>query len=168
MIFQPGECHTVPSHYLNQCWPSSITQYDVTGCQWGNSPCLISGYAPWKRSLTFLETHICVTNTSKSLIGPIRDRDNSGRRRWFNSLRPSDACMRQKTYHYWFKQWRIVWSAINAGILLIGPLGTNVSEILIKIHTFPFKKMHLKMSSGQWRQFCLNVLSKWVLLNYHV
>ena len=28
----------------------------------------------------------------------------------------------------------------NAGILLIGPLGTNFSEILIKINTFSFKK----------------------------
>ena len=37
----------------------------------------------------------------------------------------------------------IIW--INAGILLIGPLGTNFSEILIKICTFSFKKMHLKM-----------------------
>ena len=35
----------------------------------------------------------------------------------------------------------IIWT--NAGILLIGPLGTNFSEILIEIHTFSFKKMHL-------------------------
>ena len=34
----------------------------------------------------------------------------------------------------------------NAGILLIGPLGTNFNEILIKIHTFSFKKMKLKCS----------------------
>ena len=33
---------------------------------------------------------------------------------------------------------------ISGGILLIGPLGTNFSEILIEIHTFPFRKMHLK------------------------
>ena len=37
----------------------------------------------------------------------------------------------------------------NAGILLMGALGTNVSEILIKIYTFSLKKMHLKMSSGK-------------------
>ena len=43
----------------------------------------------------------------------------------------------------------IIWT--NAGILLIGPLGTNVSEILIIIHKFSFKKIHLKMSSGKWR-----------------
>ena len=48
----------------------------------------------------------------------------------------------------------------NAGILLIGPLGTNFSEILIGIQTLSFKKMHLKMSSAKWRPFCLclNVL----------
>ena len=53
----------------------------------------------------------------------------------------------------------IIWT--NAGILLIGPLGTNFIEILIEIHTFSFKKMHLKMSSAKWRLFCLgpNVLS---------
>ena len=53
----------------------------------------------------------------------------------------------------------IIWT--NAGILLIGPLGTNVIEILIGIQTFSFKKMHLKMSSGKWRPFCLglNVLT---------
>ena len=38
---------------------------------------------------------------------------------------------------------------VNAGILLIGPLGTNLSEILIEIYTFLFRKMHLKMSSGK-------------------
>ena len=53
----------------------------------------------------------------------------------------------------------IIWT--NAGILLIGPLGTNFSENLIEIHIFSFKKMHLKMSSGKCRPFCLglNVLT---------
>ena len=53
----------------------------------------------------------------------------------------------------------IIWT--NVGILLIGPLGTNVSEFLIGIHTFTLKKMHLKMLSAKWRPFCLslNVLS---------
>ena len=52
-----------------------------------------------------------------------------------------------------------IWT--DAGILLIGPLGTNFNEILIKIHTFSFKKIHWKMSSGKGRPFCLglNVLS---------
>ena len=53
----------------------------------------------------------------------------------------------------------IIWT--SAGILLIGPLG-NFSEILFEIHTFSFKKMHLKMSSAKWRHFCLglNVLTQ--------
>ena len=55
----------------------------------------------------------------------------------------------------------ITWT--NVGILLIGPLGTNFSEMLIKIHTFSLKEINLKMSSGNWRPFCLglNVLSDW-------
>ena len=54
---------------------------------------------------------------------------------------------------------------INAAILLIEPLWTNFSEILIGIQTFSFKKMHLKMSSAKWRLFCLglNVLTVWAL-----
>ena len=53
----------------------------------------------------------------------------------------------------------IIWT--NTGILLIRTSGTNFSEILSEIHTFSFKKMHLKMLSAKWRQFCLslNVLS---------
>ena len=53
----------------------------------------------------------------------------------------------------------ITWT--NAGILLIGPLGTYFSEISIKIHTFSFTKMHLKMSSAKQQQFYLglNVLT---------
>ena len=54
--------------------------------------------------------------------------------------------------------WRrqaIIWT--NAGILLIGPLGTNFSEILIEIHKFPFKKMHLKTASAKWWPFCLGL-----------
>ena len=54
----------------------------------------------------------------------------------------------------------IIWT--NAEILLIGPLETNFSEILIKIHIPSFKKMYLKMSSGKWRPSCpgLNVLTR--------
>ena len=49
----------------------------------------------------------------------------------------------------------IIWT--NAGILLIGSLGTNLSEILIKILTFSFKKMQLKISSAKWRPFSLGL-----------
>ena len=58
----------------------------------------------------------------------------------------------------------IIWT--NAGILLIAPLGTNFSEILIKIYAFSFNTMRLKMSSGKWRPFSLglNVLTHWGLV----
>ena len=69
----------------------------------------------------------------------------------------------------------IFWT--NAGILLIRPLGTNFSEILIEIYTFSFKKMHLKMSSGKmaaissWPQ-CVNPLhlisdGKWQKMQWY-
>ena len=53
----------------------------------------------------------------------------------------------------------IIW--INARILLIRTSGMNFSEILIEIQKFWLKKIRLKISSGKWRQFCLdlNVLS---------
>ena len=59
-----------------------------------------------------------------------------------NSMRVGDAYMRQWTDHQWSPERRqsIIWT--NAGILLIGLLGTNFSEILIEIHSFIFKKMH--------------------------
>ena len=47
----------------------------------------------------------------------------------------------------------ITWT--NAGILLTGPLGTNLSEIWSKILTF--KKMRLKVYSAKWRPFCLGL-----------
>ena len=56
----------------------------------------------------------------------------------------------------------------NAGILLIGPWETKFSEFFIGIQIFSFKKMHLKMSSANWRPFCLglNVLN--VVIEEHM
>ena len=45
----------------------------------------------------------------------------------------------------------IIWT--SGVILLIGPLGTNVSEILMEIYTFWFRNTHLKMSYGKWLPF---------------
>ena len=85
----------------------------------------------------------------------------------FNSLRPSDAykCIGKLTIIGSDnclspgRRQPIIWT--NAGILLIGPSGTNFSKILIAIESFSFRKMHLKISSAKWRQFCLglNVLT---------
>ena len=58
----------------------------------------------------------------------------------------------------------IIWT--KAGSLLIGPLGTNFSEILIEILTFSLKKMRLKVSSAKWLPFCLGliVLKQWDII----
>ena len=56
------------------------------------------------------------------------------------------------------RRWQIIiWTSI--GILLIGPLGTNFSEILLEVQTL--KKITLKMSSVKCCpfHFSLNVLS---------
>ena len=49
----------------------------------------------------------------------------------------------------------IIWT--SAGILLIGPSGTNSSEIVIAIYTFSFKQKYFKMSSVKWRPSCLGL-----------
>ena len=49
----------------------------------------------------------------------------------------------------------IIWT--NAKILLIGPLGTHVSETLIEIHSFSFQENEFEMSSGKGRPFCLGL-----------
>ena len=57
----------------------------------------------------------------------------------------------------------------NAGILLIGPSGTNFSEILIEIRTFSSKKMDLKLSSAKWQPFCLSLnelILVWTLIGF--
>ena len=45
----------------------------------------------------------------------------------------------------------IIWT--NAGLLLIGLLGTNFNEILIKLQNFSFTRLHLKISSAKWWPF---------------
>ena len=58
----------------------------------------------------------------------------------------------------------IIWTI--AGIVLIGPLVTNFSEILIEIQTFSLKKIRFKMSSAKCCSFhlglnVLNVQAPW-------
>ena len=73
-------------------------------------------------------THICVSKLS--IIGLV------------NGLSPG-------------RRQAIFWT--NDGILLIRTLGTNFSEILSKIHSFSFKKMHLKMLYAKWWPCCLGL-----------
>ena len=78
-----------------------------------------------------------------------------------NALRQSDAYMRQQTRPSLFQimAWRLTGSKpwTNAGILLIGRLGTNFSDISIEIHTFRSRKSIRKyhMAILNWHQ-CIN------------
>ena len=69
----------------------------------------------------------------------------------------------------WSPGWHqaIIWT--NAVIMLIGPLKTTFSDILIEIHTFSFEKMYLKISFGRWWPFYLasNVLAIFCSWSYH-
>ena len=130
---------SVQSHRIYFCTKNSFSWYS----SW--QACVIiriSTLAADSSSLTHCgqDTHICV---GKSTIVASDNGLSPGRRQ------------------------AIIWT--NAGILLIGPLGTNFSEILIGIQTFSFKKMHLKMSSAKWRPFCLglNMLSNLGLVTPH-
>ena len=58
----------------------------------------------------------------------------------------------------------IIWN--NAEISLIGRLGTKFRENLIRIQTFSFKKMHLKMLSTKWQPLCFS-LSVLNMLKYN-
>ena len=154
---------SAPSHYLNQC--CHIVNYTIRNMfQWNfhqNSKvfihenalenvvcemaailslfqCVNAAVIAWSNVIGYClthwgrVTHICVSKLN--IIGSD------------NGLSPG-------------RRQAIIWT--NAGILLIGPLGTNFSQILTEIYTFSFKKMHLKMSSAKWRPFCLglNVLT---------
>ena len=124
--------------------------FETTYLSWTSWKCPLNRFSPtpYYIVLTHLgrETHICVSKVS--IIG------------WDNGLSPG-------------RRQAIIWT--NAGILLIWPLGTNFNKTSIEIHTFSFKKVHLKLSSGKWRPFCLglNVLSKlppitrYRLMSYH-
>ena len=89
------------------------------------------------------------------------------RHTFINSLRSIDACkltiIGSDNGLSPDRRQAIIWT--NVEILLIGPLGTNFSEILIKILTFSFKKMRLKVSSVKRRPFCLglNVLFLYIM-----
>ena len=56
--------------------------------------------------------------------------------------------------------WRqaVIWT--RAGILLIRPSATNCNEILIKIHTFWLKKIHLKIAALFYQPHSVNKIAR--------
>ena len=143
-----------PSHYLSQCW--LIISDRFCGITWRT----ISQEMAWLRGWS-------VISTTQSLFAlyMLNRLTHWGRVTHIfirkltivgsdNGLSPG-------------RRQAIIWT--NVGKLLIGPLGTNFSEISIKIRPFSFKKMHLKMSSAKWRPFCLglNVLIRNIKIWLH-
>ena len=130
--------------YLSRCQPlgtpaGPIYRLGIT-CLWTNSSakepakkcCWFIGYLSLVIFNTLTHwgwvTHICISKLT--IIGSD------------NGLAPE-------------RRQAIIWT--NTGILLIGPLGTDFSEILSKIHIFSFQNMHLKMLSVKWRPFSLSL-----------
>ena len=134
---------SVPSHYLNQRWRTVVWTL-ADKLLWNlNENRSISwilkvSSTKWQPFL-FLNvfthwgrvTHIYICVSKLTIIGSD------------NGLSPG-------------RRQAIIWT--NTGILFGGPLETNYSEILIKIHIFSFTKMHLKMSFGKWRPLCLGLI----------
>ena len=94
--------------------------------------------------------------TSNKLLAIVHCRyhENAGRWSCFNSSPPSAAYMSVNRVGIgWdngsppIRHRAIIWT--NDGLLSIGPLRTNFSEILIKIRTFTFTKMRLKNPSAK-------------------
>ena len=110
-------------HYLSQCWPRVLTPYGVTLPQRYNNVILHIALSTGYKSdyeLTKVIFPICRIYASMN---------------WFsigsgNGLAPN-------------RRQAITWT--NAGLLSIGFLKTNFSEIWIGILSFSFKEMHLKM-----------------------
>ena len=126
-----------PSHYLNQCWLFIIeARWNLVHDNFAETVLHITWnkmfenriwylkilYFPGTKELTHSGrvTHICVSRLT------ITGSDND--------LSPG-------------RSQAIIWT--NAGILLIGPSGTNFSENLIEILTSSFTKMRLNVSSAK-------------------
>ena len=146
-------CLTAPSHYLNQCW--LIVKYGPVTFIYGQLHQKYPSHQSWKSASIFLNkisfkslrgqwVKFVPTLMSDVMVG-------------FNQLthwgRVTHICVSKLTIISSDnglspgRRQAIIWT--NARISLIGPLGTNFSEILIEIETFSFKKMHLKISSGK-------------------
>ena len=135
-------CPTTPSHDLNQCWHT---------LSWA----LRKNFQPNVNQNTIIpitgnvfETLVC--KMSVILLRP----------QCVNSFPPSAAYVSVNCNNIGsdnglspIQHQSIIQT--NAGILLIGPLGTSFSKISIK--TFSLKKMPLKVLSAKWQPFCLGL-----------
>ena len=133
-------------------------------------PTHMKGQGPGKKWFASLSWNIQVNDYSNLIVILLKSQNLSDgiiltglqvKTLTLNSLWPSDICVSKLTIIGSDnglspdRRQAITWT--NAGLLLIGPLGTNFSEILIEILTFSFKKRRLKVSSAKRRPFCLGL-----------
>ena len=116
-----------------------MVSFCIAGPLWGESLLVTGGFPPQKASTVAFWQSISLNKL-------------------FNSLRSGDdICVGNLTIigadNGLSPGWRQAIILTNAGIMLIWTLGTNFCEILIEIHTFSFKKIHLKVLSAKWQNF---------------
>ena len=149
-------CLMVPNQYLNQCWLvfgevcaihlRAISQkvpkvlYSIVSLKIILLRLLANILCQWVKSLTFDDIwKYCLQNVSHIVQA------------WSHWGRVMHICTSNLTIigsdnGLWpDRHQAIIWT--NARILLIQTLETNFSEILSKIHTSSFKKMHLQVLS---------------------
>ena len=144
------------SHYLNQCWLIIIhvLWHSTVGNFTGMLKTCIFEMSSLKIQWKFSQISIFIPETAHEFIDfrfqPSSSIDRDGSTHWG---RVTHICVGTNTNigsDNGLSPGRcqaIIWT--NAGILLIGPLGTNFRGILSEIHTFSFKKMHFKTSSAK-------------------
>ena len=151
-------CLTAPSHCLNQYSFISKAQWHPSEGNFKRNTSAINNYKSLKITHLWFQSNLTGAN---ELIGYLWNEAQVFNFKCFIILthwgRVTHICVGKLTIIGSdnglspVRRQAIIWT--NAGILLIRPLGTNFSEILIGIQTFSFKKMHLKMSSAKWRPF---------------
>ena len=145
-------CHLATSHYLSQSRPRSMMPLSHNEIMYIYLWCFCCSYfvikkmTAWYMIPVLMRYLLCLYQTkpadimkAKWHIYPSVSYSTIGSD---NGLSPG-------------RRQAIIWT--TEGILSIGPSGTNFGENSIKIHTFSFKKMHLKISSAKWRPCCLGL-----------
>ena len=155
-------CLTAPRDYLNQCW--QIISEVLWHSSQGNFTCDAKDIYPWnefkneKNKTILLQSHYQGANELMYVEHFAWWHSYTSLTHWG---RATHICVGKLTIIGSDnglspgRRQAIIWTI--AGILLIGPFGTNFSEILIGFQIFSLKEMHLKMSSAKWRPFCLGL-----------
>ena len=129
-----------PSHYLNQCW------LIVNGFLSHSSETNFTGRAQDINSWNRLEKYTGKTTST------------SPRCLWVNSLRLSNACMRQWTNHHWVWLWLGTNHYLNQWCNIVNTNLRNKFQWYLYWNSYIFTQGNaLNMLSGKWRPFYLGL-----------